>query len=99
MTVAALHDNVEVCSDVRSVTLGGESVQVKPAGVEADTVRSTVPVRPFNAVTVIVEVPEAPAKVSAGDTVPALIEKSTIVNDTAVVERDRAPSVAVKVTA
>jgi uncharacterized protein with FMN-binding domain len=55
-------------------------VHVKPAGVEADTVKATVPVRPLTAVTVIVEDPEAPAKIWAGDTVPALIVKSTTTN-------------------
>jgi hypothetical protein len=52
-------------------------VQVSPAGVEADTARLTVPVRPLTAVTVIVEVPELPAKIWAGETAPAAIEKST----------------------
>jgi len=52
-------------------------VHVKPAGVEADTVRVTVPVRPLTAVTVIVEVPEAPARIWAGVTAPAAIVKST----------------------
>jgi len=38
-------------------------VQVKPAGVDAETARLTVPVRPFTAVTVIVDVPDAPASI------------------------------------
>jgi hypothetical protein len=53
-----VHDNVAVCGDVPNVTLVGDNVQVKPAGVDADTVRATLPVRPLTAVTVIVEVPE-----------------------------------------
>jgi len=58
------------------VTLAGK-VQVKPAGVEAETARFTVPVRPLTAVTVTVEVPELVAKIWAGDTAPAAIVKST----------------------
>jgi hypothetical protein len=46
-------------------------VQVRPAGVEADTDKFTVPVKPFTAVTAIVEVPEEPARIWAGDTTPA----------------------------
>lgn len=60
-----------------NVTLVGVRVHVSPAGVEADTVRATVPVRPFTAVTVIVEAPDAPARIWAGDTAPAAIVKST----------------------
>ena len=52
-------------------------MHVRPAGVEAETARFTVPVRPFSAVTVIVDVPELPAKICAGETAPAAIEKST----------------------
>jgi len=52
-------------------------VQVRPAGVEADTDRVTVPVKPLTAVTVIVEVPDEPARIWAGDTAPAAIVKST----------------------
>ncbi len=58
------------------MTLAG-NVHVRPAGVEADTARLTVPVRPFTAVTVIVEVPEEPASIWVGDTAPAAIVKST----------------------
>jgi hypothetical protein len=46
-------------------------VHVSPAGVETDTARLTVPVNPFSAVTVIVEVPEAPARIWAGAAAPA----------------------------
>ena len=96
--MAAVHDNVAVCGDVPKVTLVGVSVQVSLAGVEAETVKATVPVRPLSAVTVMVEDPEPPARIWAGDTVPAAIEKSTTVNVTAAVEWDRVPSVPVKVT-
>jgi hypothetical protein len=61
LAVPELHESVEVCGDVPNVTLVGDSVHVSPAGVEAETVRATVPVKPLTAVTVIVEVPEAPA--------------------------------------
>jgi hypothetical protein len=71
---------VEVCGEVPNVTLVGVRVQVRPAGVEAETVNATVPVRPFNAVTVIVEDPEAPASIWAGLTVPTAIVKSTTLN-------------------
>ena len=55
-------------------------MQVSPAGVDAETVRATVPVRPLSAVTVTVEVPDAPARIWAGETAPAAIVKSTTVN-------------------
>jgi hypothetical protein len=58
-----VHDNVEVCGEVPKVTLVGDSVHVRPEGVDADTVSATVPVSPFSAVTVIVEVPEPPASI------------------------------------
>jgi hypothetical protein len=68
---------VDVCGEVPKVTLVGDSVHVNPAGVEAEIVRATVPVKPLTAVTVIVEVPEDPASIWAGDTAPATIVKST----------------------
>jgi hypothetical protein len=58
------------------MTLAGR-VHVNPAGVETDTARLTVPVRPLRAATVIVEVPDAPASIWAGETAPAAIVKST----------------------
>jgi hypothetical protein len=70
---------VEVCGEVPKVTLVGDRVHVNPAGVEADTVSETVPVRPLTAVTVIVEVPDAPANTWAG-VAPAAIVKSTTTN-------------------
>ena len=68
---------LEVCGEVPKVTLVGVRVQVRPAGVEVETVNATVPVNPFSAVTVIVEVPDPPASIWAGVTAPAEIEKST----------------------
>lgn len=44
------------------VTLAAR-VHVRPAGVEADTDRLTVPVKPPTLVTVMVEVPEAPGNI------------------------------------
>jgi hypothetical protein len=59
---AAVHDSVAGCGDVPNVTLAG-SVQLRPAGVETDTARLTVPVKLLTAVTVIVEVPDEPASI------------------------------------
>jgi hypothetical protein len=89
---------VEVCGEVPKVTLVGDRVHVKPAGVEADTVRATVPVKPLTAVTVIVEVPDAPARIWAGETAPAAIVKSTTVNVMVAVVWLSVPSVPVTVT-
>jgi hypothetical protein len=69
-----------VAGDGGRVTLVGVRVHVRPAGVEADTVRPTLPANALTAVTVIVDVPEAPARIWAGDTTPAAIVKSTIWN-------------------
>ena len=93
-----VHDRVEVCGLVPNVTLVGARVHVSPAGVDADTVRATVPVRPFRAVTVTVDVPEPPARICAGVTAPAAMLKSTTTKVTVAVEWDRVPSVPVKVT-
>ena len=79
------------------MTLAG-NVHVRPAGVEADTARLTVPVNPLTAVTVIVEVPDEPARICVGDTAPAAIVKSTTWKSIAAVVRVRAPSVPVTVT-
>jgi hypothetical protein len=89
---------VEVCGEAPNVTLVGESVHVSPAGVEADTVSATVPVKPLIAVTVIVEVPDAPARIWAGETAPAAIVKSTTVNVMVAVVWLSVPSVPVTVT-
>ncbi len=60
-----------VWGDVPNTKLVGVRVVLKPAGVDAETDRLTVPVNPFRAVTVIVEVPEEPARIWAGATAPA----------------------------
>lgn len=44
------------------VTLAA-NVHVRPAGLDGDTDRLTVPVKPLTAVTEIVEVPEDPANI------------------------------------
>jgi hypothetical protein len=95
--VPELQDSVEVCGEAPNVTLVGDSVHVSPAGVDADTVRATVPVKPLTAVTVMVEVPVAPANTWAG-VAPAAIVKSTTTNVIAAVVCDRVPSVPVTVT-
>jgi hypothetical protein len=93
----AVQDRVAVCGEVPKVTLAGR-VHDRPAGVDADVVRPTVPVKPFRAVTVIVEVPEEPARIVAGLTAPATIVKSTTWNRTAAVVWVSVPSVPVTVT-
>jgi hypothetical protein len=55
------HDSVEVPA-VPSVALVGDIVQVRPVDGETLEVRVTVPVKPFWAVTVIVELPARPAR-------------------------------------
>jgi hypothetical protein len=77
--VPELQERVEVCGEVPKVTLVGDRVHVRPAGVDTEAVKATVPVSPLTAVTVIVEVPDAPAKTWAG-VAPALIVKSTTTN-------------------
>jgi hypothetical protein len=78
----ALQDSVAVCGEVPNVTLAG-NVHVRPAGVDTDTARLTVPVKPLTAVTVTVAVPEAAAKIWVGDTTLAAIVKSTTWNSVA----------------
>jgi len=76
--------------------LAGLSVQVRPAG-EAEEVRATVPVNPWSGVTVMVEVPVAPA--SAVTLVGlAVTEKSRTVNVTVAERVGLVPLVPVTVT-
>ena len=56
-----MHDRVEV-PDVPRVTLVGLRVQVRPVLGDTEEVSETVPVNPFWEVTVIVDVPLAPAR-------------------------------------
>jgi len=55
-----VHDRVEV-PDVPRVTLVGVRVQVRPVVGDIAAVRVTVPVNPWRAVTVMVDVPAVPA--------------------------------------
>jgi len=59
------------------MTVAGR-VHVRPEGVEAEKDRLTVPVKPFTAVRVMLEVPEEPTRICDGETAPALIVKSGI---------------------
>ena len=100
MYVLAVADeqlSVEVCGEVPNVTLVGLRVQVRPAGVDADTVNATAPVKPLTAETVIVEVPVAPASTCAG-VAPATIVKSTTWKTIPAVVWTRVPLVPVTVT-
>jgi len=54
---------VEIWGEAPNVTLVGDREHVSPAGVEAETVRATIPVKPLTAITVIVEVPDEPASI------------------------------------
>jgi hypothetical protein len=49
--------------EIPRVMLVGERLQVRPLLGETEAVRLTVPVKPLWAVTVIIEVPVAPARV------------------------------------
>jgi hypothetical protein len=71
----ALHDS-DVVADGGTVTLLAR-VQVRPAGLEAETDRPTVWAEPVAPVTVIVEVPDAPTFTSAG-LEAAMVKVSTV---------------------
>ena len=64
MFAAPEHVSVEVplVIVVVRVTLVGDSVQVKPVFGEIESVRLTVPTNPVLVDTVIVDIPEAPAR-------------------------------------
>jgi hypothetical protein len=66
--------------------------------VDADVARLTVPVNPFSAVTVIVEVPEDPANICDGVTAPADMLKSAPALTGTVTVRVSVPLVPVTVT-
>jgi len=59
VVTVALHEREAILGEVPKVTLEAK-VQVRPEGVEADTDRSTVPVKPLTAVSVMVWEIEAP---------------------------------------
>jgi len=68
-------DTVEV---PEPVMLGGVRVHVRPVVGDADAVRLTVPVNPFTGVTVIVEVPLAPARTMTLVGLAATVKSCTV---------------------
>ena len=90
--IVELHERVAVPEFVTLVGL--IAPQVRFAGTVS--VKDTVPVKPFTAVTVIVDVAEVPTWTAAGDV--AVIAKSVTVK-VAVVECERVPLVPVIVSA
>ena len=64
--------------DPEPVTLVGVRVQVKPVAGDTAEVRLTTPVKPFSAVTVIVEVPEAPARIVTVVGLAAMVKSCTV---------------------
>ena len=71
-----MQDKVAVWGEDPKATLAGR-VHVRPAGVDGETERVTVPVNPNNAFRVMVEVPGEPAEIwGLGETDPAEMEKS-----------------------
>lgn len=73
-----LHESVEV---PEPVTLVGVRVQVRPVDGATPAVRLMMPLKPCNAVTVIVEVPETPAR-TVTEVGPAEMVKSCTVTVT-----------------
>jgi hypothetical protein len=80
------------------VTLVGAKEHDRPAGVETDTARFTVPVNPFSAVRVIVEVPEEPTRIWDGVTALAVMLKSACGVKVTLTVRVRVPLVPLTVT-
>jgi len=70
-----LQDRVEV---PEPVTLVGVRVQVRPVAGETVAVRETIPLKPFRAVTVTVEVPEAPARTVTVAGLAAIVKSWTV---------------------
>jgi hypothetical protein len=69
-----VHDSVGVAVGGR-ITLA-TNVQVRPIGAETETDRFTVPANPFSGATVIVDVPDEPARIWVGVTGPGVTLKS-----------------------
>ncbi len=93
----AVQDSVVVMGEPPKVTLAGEG-HVKPAGEDADTVKLTVPVKPFTAVTVIVSgvaEPVSPLTVTGDE---GAIEKSVTWKSMSAVVCERVPINPVTVT-
>ena len=60
------------------MTLVGVRVQVKPVAGETVAVRETIPLNPLRAVTVTVEVPEAPARIVTVVGLAAIVKSWTV---------------------
>jgi hypothetical protein len=60
------------------VTLVGVRVQVRPVVGDIVAVRSTTPLKPCRAATVMVEVPETPARTVTVVGVAAIVKSSTV---------------------
>lgn len=75
----ALQDNPPICGEAPKVTLVTARAHDRPVGVDGETVRETFPLSPLIALTIIVAVPEEPARIWAGEPI-ALIVKSTTTN-------------------
>ena len=74
-------------------------VHARPAGTEADVDRLTVPVNPFSAVTVTVEVPEDPTNIWVGvGALAAMLKSAPLALTETVTLRVRVPLVPVIVT-
>jgi len=58
--------------------LVGVRVQVRPVAGDTVAVKLTTPLKPCNAVTVIVEVPEAPARIVTLDGLAAIVKSCTV---------------------
>jgi hypothetical protein len=70
-----LHDRVEV---PEPVTLVGVRVQVSPVAGDTAAVRLTTSLNPWTAVTVIVEVPDAPARTVTLVGLAAIVKSWTV---------------------
>ena len=75
MPADPLHDSVLV---PEPVTLVGVRVQVKPVAGETAAVRLTIPLKPCRPVTVIVDVPEAPARIVTVVGLAAIVKSWTV---------------------
>lgn len=74
------HDSVEVPPEavLVRVTLGGETVHVRPVDGEDVADKETVPARPWTAVTVMVKVPDAEARMVTFDWFVAIVKSCTV---------------------
>ena len=61
---------------VGGIAILARGLQVRPAGLEGETDKFTVPLNPLSGMTLIVEVPEEPALIAEGVTMPVEITKS-----------------------